>query len=96
MFEYMRHLATLDSAALVLIATLVEKIFTQPTQRAAIGFAMVSFLVSLTAGGFTYLLLIAHYPRVGGQRMTSVDRRWYVWGMMGTFGAFIVGMCELV
>jgi len=92
MYDYLRHISTLDSAALVLIATLIEKVFAQPTHRVAIGAAMVFFLLSLMASGFTYLLLIAHYPRVGAQRMTSTDRRWYTMTMSATFAGFIMGM----
>lgn len=95
MYEFLRHISTLDSAALVLIATLIEKVFAQPSQRGAIGSAMVCFLLSLTASGFTYLMLIAHYPRVGARRMTSTDRRWYMWSMMGTFVGFVAGMTQV-
>jgi len=48
---------TLDSGALVLVASLVKKVFNQPVQRGAVGVAVGAFLVSLTFGGLTYLNL---------------------------------------
>lgn len=94
-FEFLRHLMTLDSAALVLIVTLVEKVFPQPIGRLHVGISILAFLLSLLAGGITYLILLAHYPREGTLRMTSSDRAWYLWTMTATLFGFIVGISEL-
>ena len=94
-FEFLRHLMTLDSAALVLIVTLIEKVFAAPGYRLAVGLAVGAFLVSLLGGGFTYLILLASYPRIGALRMTSSDRRDYLWAMQFTFLGFLVGMMAL-
>jgi hypothetical protein len=68
---------TLDSGALVLVASLVEKVFNQPVQRGAVGVAVGAFLVSLIFGGLTYLNLSTNYPRASAQRMSPSDRRLY-------------------
>ena len=49
-FEFLRHLMTLDSAALVLIVTLIEKVFAAPSDRFAVGLAVGAFLASLLGG----------------------------------------------
>lgn len=95
MFEFLRHLMTLDSAALILVATLIEKVFPQPTGRIHVGISILAFLFSLLGGGFTYLLLVAHYPRESSLRMTSSDRAWYLWTMMLAMVGFITGISEL-
>ena len=91
-YEFLRHLMTLDAGALVLIATLVEKVFTQPTHRAYVGVSVLLFFLGLMGAGLTYLVLLANAPRVGALRMTSVDRGWYFWAMWATFSGFMTGM----
>ena len=95
LYEFLRHIATLDSGALVLMATLIDKVFTQPTQRHAVGIAMVAFLASLMAGGIAYIVLLAHHPRVGAQRISSSDRRIALGAVSVTFACFFVGMAEV-
>jgi hypothetical protein len=74
---------------------LSKRYFAQPVQRSAVGLSILAFLLSLLAGGFTYLMLVAHYPRVGAVRMTSSDRRLYLWSTTATFAGFIFGMGQL-
>jgi hypothetical protein len=95
LYEFLRHLMTLDSGALVLTVTLIEKVFAQPAQRSAVGFAVAAFLLSLLAGAITYLNLLANYPRVGAPRMSSSDLRFYLWSMAATVFGFMVGMGAL-
>ena len=91
-YDFLRHLMTLDAGVLVLIATLVEKVFAPPAHRWAIGLSVVAFFVSLMGAGLTYLVLLANAPRAGDLRMTSADRRWYLSAMLATFAGFLVGM----
>lgn len=95
MYEFLRHLMTLDSAALVLTATLVEKAFVQPVLRASVGIAVVAFLVSLVAGALTYLDLLANQPRADAPQTPSSGVRLYVWTGMATVIGFIAGMALL-
>ena len=94
-YDFLRQLLTLDAAALVLVTTLTDRIFSQPIHRAAIGVSVVAFLISLTCAGFTYLNLLAHYPIVGGPRVATSDRRAHEATMAATFLGFVVGMAAL-
>jgi uncharacterized membrane protein len=94
-YEYLRHLMTLDAAALFLTATLVGKAFAQPVQRASVGIAVAAFLASLTAGALTYLNLLANHPRAGAPQMPSGDVPLYFWSGMATVIGFIAGMALL-
>ena len=95
MFEFLSHLMTLDSAALILVPTLIEKVFPQPAGRIHVGISILAFLFSLLGGGFTYLILVAQYPREASLRRTSNDRVWYLWTMILTLVGFILGITEL-
>jgi hypothetical protein len=95
LYEFLLHLMTLDSGALVLTVTLIEKVFAQPVNRSAVGVAVGALLASLVCGALTYLNLLANYPRAGAPRMSSSDLRFYLWSMAGTVFGFMAGMCAL-
>lgn len=95
LYEFLRHLMTLDSGALVFTVTLIEKVFAQPVRRTAVGFAIGAFLASLVAGAVTYVNLLANYPRVDAPRLSSSDLRYYLRSMAATVFGFLAGMCAL-
>ena len=95
-YDFLKHLMTLDSGALVLVATLIDKVFPQPNHREFVAATMVALSLSLVAGGLTYFILLAHFPRIGSIRMTSVDRRWLVTSMGVMLAGFLTGMALLV
>ena len=95
LYEFLRHLMTLDAGALVLVATIIEKVFPAPAHRAAIGLAVVAFLSSIVAAGISYLILLGNYPRVGAERMASQDRRVLFVSLTVTFTCFLMGMAMI-
>lgn len=95
LYEFLRHLMTLDSAALVFTVALIEKAFAQPVHRAAVGIAVGAFLASLIGGAITYVTLLASYPRVGTPRMSSSDRRFSLWALTATVFGFVSGLGAL-
>ena len=95
LYGFLRHLMTLDAAALVFTVALIEKAFVQPVHRAAIGIAIGAFLVSLVGAGITYVSQLASYPRVGTPRMSSSDRRISLWALTATVFGFGSGMGAL-
>lgn len=95
MHEFLRHLMTLDSAALVLTATLVEKAFAQPVQRASVGIAVLAFLGSLIVGSIAHLKLLSNPPRAGASQMSWSDLRLYRVSAILTLSGFILGMVLL-
>lgn len=95
LYEIVRHLMTLDAAALVFTVTLVGKAFSQPVQRASVGIAVIAFLVSLAGGALSNLMLLASQPRAGAPHMSSRDLRFYIASAVLTAVGFILGMALL-
>jgi hypothetical protein len=75
LYGFLRHLMALDAAALVLVATLIEKVFAQPLQRSLIGVSVAASFISLLFGGVAYVVLLAEGPRKGAQRASSSEPR---------------------
>ena len=95
LLEFIRHLMTLDTAALVLTVTLIEKAFAQPLKRDAVAAAVGAFLLSLAIGGVAHLALLSKSPRVGARRTPAGDRHALVAWSLATFVAFAVGVGAL-
>ena len=84
LLEFIRHLMTLDTAALVLTVALIEKAFAQPLKRVAVAVAVGAFLLSLAIGGVAHLALLSKSPRFGAP----------AWSL-ATFVAFAAGVGAL-
>jgi hypothetical protein len=56
LYEFVRHISTLSTASLVVTTAFIEKVFVAPVAKAAVGIAVLSFLISLFFGGFGYLM----------------------------------------
>ena len=95
LLEFIRHLMLLDTWALVLTVTLIEKAFVQPLQRPAVSVAIGAFLLSLAIGGTAHLSLLAASRRVGARRAPEGDRRALLTWSLATFFAFAVAIGAL-
>jgi len=86
---FVLRLVSLDTMALVLVVSLIEKAFAQPQRREWVAVAVVGFVLSAAVGGLSALLL--H----GGARSSAADpRRWLV-AAGATFLGFAVGIAAL-
>ncbi|MEO8523474.1 MAG: hypothetical protein ABI460_02025 [Caldimonas sp.] len=95
LFEFLRHDMTMAAGALLFTVTLIEKAFAQPVNRSAVAWAVGAFLASFAGAAFTCLKLVAHYPRVGGPRMSSYELRYYLRAAAGAAIACAAGLCAL-
>jgi hypothetical protein len=91
---FLRRLLTLDTIALLLIATLIDKAFASAQRREAVTIAVGAFLLSLAIGGLAHLGLLASGPQVG-TRHGSADGRALLACAAATFLAFAVGIAAL-
>ena len=94
LLAFVRGLLTLDTVALLLIATLVDKAFASAQRREAVTLAVGAFLLSLAIGGLAHLAALAGGPRVGA-RPASADGRALLACSAATFLAFAVGIAAL-
>ena len=95
LLDFIRHLMTLDTAALMLIVALIEKAFAQPLKRVAVAVAVGAFLLSLAIGGVAHLGAALEKP--AGRRPAHAGGRsdaLLAWSL-ATFVAFAVGVGAL-
>lgn len=71
--DYLKHIATLSAGSILLIATMLEKMFAQPHGRSWIACAMVAFLSSLIASAIGFLVTAVVLPRAGRRKPSQLE-----------------------
>jgi len=64
-YDYLKHLSTISTGSIVLLAAFLEKIFAQPRWKVLVGVSVAGFLISVTASVITYSLMVLNFPRPG-------------------------------
>lgn len=59
--EYLRHLTTLSTGSIILIATFLEKLFSNPLWKAAVVVSLVGFMISVLSSVVVYTVTIWFY-----------------------------------
>lgn len=93
--DVLKHIATLDTGALLVIIAFVEKVFKSSHHQYLVGLAVLFLLGSLLASGFACLTVLAGFPRKGAPRMGREDRRDHLLSMSATFLSFFAGVAAI-
>jgi hypothetical protein len=91
----LRHVMAVDALSLVLVASLIEKAFAQPTQRIAVAAAVAAFFLSLVCASVAYLVSLASGPRAGALRVPASSPLANALASMATLLGLPVGMGAL-
>jgi hypothetical protein len=99
LFEYLKHLSTLATGSILLIATLLEKLFKQPLYSWCIGVSVGAFFLSLLASLAAYSVFILNFPRVDRafdkSAIGTTEMGMMVGGLVTTWISFLVGVGAL-
>jgi hypothetical protein len=94
-FEYLKHLATLSAGSILLIATLLQKVFTDPRWKAAVVVSLIGFVASLICSVVYYSLALYYFPGVAsmgeGSRWGSI----MTWSLITAWLGMLVGLIPL-
>ena len=93
--DVLKHVATLDTAALLVTVSLLEKVFLQPTHRYLAAIAALLFLLSLAASGYACLTALAAFPRKRAMRVDKEGQRERLFTITATFLGLIFGLLAL-
>jgi hypothetical protein len=91
--DYVKHITTLDTAAIVLLTTLLEKIFLHPEWKPLVVIAMMGFLMSLLFLTLTALGLVRSIrtPENISQALIQYTGSTFIIGLAG----FIAGVTSV-
>lgn len=71
-FEYLRHLTTLSTGAILLLTAFLEKIFPHPKWKAVVVGSLASFCVAVVASVLTYTVMIYRAPGGPSDKLDAV------------------------
>jgi lipid-A-disaccharide synthase-like uncharacterized protein len=64
LLDYLKHITTLSTGSIILIATFLEKIFQKPMWKAAVVVSLIGFMVSTLFATIAYTIgLIFEFPK---------------------------------
>jgi hypothetical protein len=90
LFEYLRHLATLSTGSILLIAAFLEKVFPQRAWTAMAIIALFGFIISVVGTVIAYTLYL---PSVhSNQPMSETKKNIFGWGLVLAWGGFLLGI----
>jgi hypothetical protein len=70
--DYAKHLTTLCTGLIVILAAFVEKVFSTPIWKALVAVSIVGFTISILCGVFVHRTL-AHSMAAGGKPVPGTD-----------------------
>ena len=92
-FELVKHIATLSTGTIVLLATLLKDVFEEPRWRGLIPVVFASLAISLVALTFTALGLMSSVRNPGS--VSPAQRRLTGGTMLAGVGGFLLGLLVL-
>jgi len=64
-YEYLKHLSTVSTGSILLLAVFLEKIFAQPKWKSLVAVSVAGFLITVIAAVIAYSLMVLNFPRPG-------------------------------
>jgi hypothetical protein len=93
--DLMKHLATLSTGSIVVLATFLEKLFSHPTWKALVIVAFIGFVLSILGALTWQLLSLLHISAVRSQRAGLVAGHIVVPVLGAALGGFLIGITSL-
>jgi hypothetical protein len=94
-YDTFKHLTTLSTASLLLLATLLEKFFKAPLWTTLIGVTFFALIVSLVSA-LSAMLAYGSFIHSLDNRNARYVKVLGIGGIIGALGGFIVGIIALV
>jgi len=93
--DYLKHVATLSAGSILLVATMLEKMFAQPSSRGWVSLAVGSFLVSLMASSVAFLMVAVMFPRANAKTPNETEKTMMAGAVILTCAGFVIGVASI-
>lgn len=96
LFDYLKHLSTLATGSILLIATFLEKLFKEPLWSWCVGISVSALFLSLVASLVAYSITVLNFPRndhgKGSASMSELEKNLFAGGIIITWLSFLIGI----
>lgn len=92
-FDYVKHITTLSTGSVILLATFLEKLFIKPAWKALVLFSFAGFILStifLTLSGFAIVRSMRTPENISPQLVSFTS-----WSFILGLASFLLGICSL-
>jgi len=93
--EYAKHIATLSAGSILLIATMLDRVFAHPKARGYVLLAVSSFLAALAISSVGFLMTAVMFPHSKRRQLTETELTVIAAAMVLTCGSFIAGIVAI-
>jgi hypothetical protein len=96
-FDYLKHMTTLSTGSIVLIAAFLEKVFTKPLWKGFVVTSLIGFMLSVLSSVVVYTnLLLFEFPRPNRKSgMPNWAGNLAGIGAIATWAGFLIGILSL-
>ncbi|QDT94149.1 hypothetical protein [Gimesia algae] len=91
-YEYFRHLSSLSTLAIIIIAAFMEKVFVNPVGKTNIAIAIFCFLLTIISSVIAYTIHLSLYPIIERKKFELGDKLGYGMGLFFSWAGFLFGM----
>jgi hypothetical protein len=93
--DYLKHLTTLSTGSIILLAAFLEKIFTQPSWKKLVVVALGGFMLSVVSSVAAYTYLIYTFPESESEYPSkSLESIWVI-SILGAWMGFLAGVVSM-
>ncbi|MGB8951972.1 MAG: hypothetical protein WCC06_04820 [Candidatus Aminicenantales bacterium] len=97
-FEFFKHITTLDTGIIILMSTLLDKLFNKPEWNCLLLISLPSFMISLVFSVYMMYFIASLMRREeNNPGIPSHDKKPALIGTFGSAGFFLIGLiCLLI
>jgi len=92
-FDYLKHITTLSTGSVILLAAFLEKLFVQPKWKFLVAVALVGFMLSVVASVIVHSMMIINFEP--GEEPTDKETMALVTILIGAWLGFLIGIVSL-
>jgi len=93
--DYLKHLTTLSTGSIILLAAFLEKLFAQPLWRPLIVLSFLGFILSVIASVAAFSVVLYIFPASeieAKAEMSESHKTMWALSLLGTWIGFLIGI----
>lgn len=95
LFDHIKHIATLSTATILILFTLLQNFIKQPIARVLARASVICLLLSIVAGVILFGIMALRFPRAGADALTKTEQDVVTSIMLFAWISFVVGIACL-
>lgn len=91
-FDYLKHLTTLSTGSIILLAAFLEKLFSQPKWKILVAVSLIGFVLSVIAAVIAHTLMILSFE---ADEQSDQEGNVVMFSLFAIWLGFLIGIVSL-